>query len=105
MLSTVLADERNRPVLWEPEAGGKWVPGDWRSAGESGMHTIVLFERRSRHEAVLSAWLADAVRRGEKVLVLRATMRTLRCSTARSRQRVSTRAAWSGRVRWSCSTP
>jgi anti-anti-sigma regulatory factor len=36
------------------------------------MHTIVLFARRSRHEAVLGAWLADAVRRGEKVLVLRA---------------------------------
>jgi anti-anti-sigma factor len=36
------------------------------------MHTIVVFTRRSRHEAVLSAWLADAVGRGEKVLVLRA---------------------------------
>jgi anti-anti-sigma factor len=36
------------------------------------MHTIVVFTRRSRHEAVLGAWLADAVGRGEKVLVLRA---------------------------------
>jgi anti-anti-sigma regulatory factor len=36
------------------------------------MHTIVVFARRSRHEAVLGAWLADAVGRGEKVLVLRA---------------------------------
>ena len=36
------------------------------------MHTIVVFTRRSRHEAVLGAWLADAVERGEKVLVLRA---------------------------------
>jgi anti-anti-sigma factor len=48
------------------------VPGNWRSAGESGMHTVVVFTRRSRHEAVLGAWLADAVRRGQKVLVLRA---------------------------------
>ena len=36
------------------------------------MHTIVVFTRRSRHEGVLGAWLADAVGRGEKVLVLRA---------------------------------
>jgi anti-anti-sigma regulatory factor len=36
------------------------------------MHTIVVFTGRSRHEAVLGAWLADAVGRGEKVLVLRA---------------------------------
>ena len=36
------------------------------------MHTIMVFARRSRHEAVLGAWLADAVGRGEKVLVLRA---------------------------------
>jgi anti-anti-sigma regulatory factor len=36
------------------------------------MHTIVVFARRSQHEAVLGAWLADAVGRGEKVLVLRA---------------------------------
>ena len=36
------------------------------------MHTIVVFTRRSRHEVVLGAWLADAVGRGEKVLVLRA---------------------------------
>lgn len=36
------------------------------------MHTIVVFTSRSRHEGVLSAWLADAVRRGDKVLVLRA---------------------------------
>ena len=36
------------------------------------MHTIVVFTRRSRHDAVLGAWLADAVERGEKVLVLRA---------------------------------
>jgi hypothetical protein len=36
------------------------------------MHTVVVFARRSRHEAVLRAWLADAVGRGEKVLVLRA---------------------------------
>jgi hypothetical protein len=36
------------------------------------MHTVVVFTRRSRHEAVLGAWLADAVRRGQKVLVLRA---------------------------------
>ncbi len=36
------------------------------------MHTIVVFARRSRHDAVLGAWLADAVERGEKVLVLRA---------------------------------
>ena len=35
------------------------------------MHTMVVFARRSRHEAVLGAWLADAVRRREKVLVLR----------------------------------
>jgi hypothetical protein len=25
------------------------------------MHTVVVFTRRSRHEAVLGAWLADAV--------------------------------------------
>ena len=36
------------------------------------MHTIVVFTRSSRHEGVLGAWLADAVGRGEKVLVLRA---------------------------------
>jgi MEDS: MEthanogen/methylotroph, DcmR Sensory domain len=36
------------------------------------MHTIVVFTRRSRHEAVLGAWLAEAVRRGDKVLVLHA---------------------------------
>ena len=36
------------------------------------MHTIVVFTRRSQHDAVLGAWLADAVERGEKVLVLRA---------------------------------
>jgi hypothetical protein len=36
------------------------------------MHMIVVFTRRSRHQAVLGAWLADAVGRGEKVLVLRA---------------------------------
>jgi anti-anti-sigma regulatory factor len=36
------------------------------------MHTMVVFARRSRHEAVLGAWLADAVGHGEKVLVLRA---------------------------------
>ena len=36
------------------------------------MHTIVVFTRRTLHEAVLSAWLADALGRGEKVLVLRA---------------------------------
>jgi anti-anti-sigma factor len=36
------------------------------------MHTIVVFTRRSRHEAVFSAWLADAVGRGKRVLVLRA---------------------------------
>ena len=36
------------------------------------MHTIVVFTRRSRHEGVLGAWLADAVERGETVLVLRA---------------------------------
>ena len=36
------------------------------------MHTIVVFTRRSQHEAVLGAWLADAVGHGEKVLVLRA---------------------------------
>ena len=36
------------------------------------MHTIVVFARRSQHEAVLGAWLADAVGCGEKVLVLRA---------------------------------
>jgi anti-anti-sigma factor len=35
------------------------------------MHTIVVFTCRSRHEDVLTAWLADAVGRGEKVLVLR----------------------------------
>jgi anti-anti-sigma regulatory factor len=35
------------------------------------MHTIVVFARRSRHEAVLGAWLADAVGRGDKVLLLR----------------------------------
>lgn len=35
------------------------------------MHTIMVFTRRSRHEAVLGAWLADAVGHGEKVLVLR----------------------------------
>ena len=34
------------------------------------MHTIVVFTRRSRHEVVLGAWLAGAVGRGEKVLVL-----------------------------------
>jgi anti-anti-sigma factor len=34
------------------------------------MHTIVVFTRRTLHEAVLSAWLADALGRGEKVLVL-----------------------------------
>ena len=32
------------------------------------MHTIVVFTRRSRHEAVHGAWLADAAGRGEKVL-------------------------------------
>jgi hypothetical protein len=32
------------------------------------MHTIVVFTRRSRHDGVLGAWLADAGR-GEKVLV------------------------------------
>ena len=32
------------------------------------MHTIVVFTRRSRHEAVLGARLADAAARGEKVL-------------------------------------
>ena len=53
-----------------PEAGVGRVPGNWRSAGESGMHTVVVFTHRSRHEAVLGAWLADAVRRGQKVLVL-----------------------------------
>jgi anti-anti-sigma factor len=36
------------------------------------MHTMVVFERRSRHAVVLGAWLADAVGRGEKVLILRA---------------------------------
>ena len=36
------------------------------------MHTMVVFAGRSRHEAVLGAWLADALWRGEKVLVLRA---------------------------------
>ena len=36
------------------------------------MHTIVVFTRRSQHDAVIGAWLADAVGRGEKVLVLRA---------------------------------
>jgi len=36
------------------------------------MHTIVVFTSRPQHEAVFGAWLADAVRRGEKVLVLRA---------------------------------
>ena len=36
------------------------------------MHTMVVFARRSRHEAVLGAWLAASVGRGEKVLVLRA---------------------------------
>ena len=34
------------------------------------MHTIVVFTRRSRHDGVLGAWLADAAGRGEKVLVL-----------------------------------
>jgi len=36
------------------------------------MHTIVVFTSRRQQEAVVGAWLADAVRRGEKVLVLRA---------------------------------
>jgi anti-anti-sigma factor len=49
------------------------APGEsWRSARKSGMHTMVVFERRSRHAVVLGAWLADAVGRGEKVLILRA---------------------------------
>jgi hypothetical protein len=37
------------------------------------MHAMVVFTRRSRQEAVLGAWLSNAVRCGEKVLVLRAT--------------------------------
>jgi hypothetical protein len=36
------------------------------------MHTMVVFAGWSRHEAVLGAWLADAVGHGKKVLVLRA---------------------------------
>ena len=51
---------------------GRGRPGELEERRESGMHTIVVFARRSRHDAVLGAWLADAVGRGEKVLVLRA---------------------------------
>ena len=51
-----LADERYRAAVAVPEAGvGRGRPGSWRSAGESGMHTIVVFARRPRHEAVLGA--------------------------------------------------
>jgi len=52
-----------------PEAGGWGRPGSCGSAGESGMHTIVVFTHRSRHDGVLGAWLADAASRREKVLV------------------------------------
>jgi hypothetical protein len=48
-----------------------WMPCT-QLTRQLGPAAVVVFTRRSGHEAVLGAWLADSVRRGQKVLVLRA---------------------------------
>src|SRR6185436_12449725 len=71
MWSTELADKRDRPRS-SPAAGIGGARGTGAAPESPQMHTIVVFTSRPQHEAVFGAWLADAVRRGEKVLVLRA---------------------------------